>query len=65
MGATKRPEFVSLLTLLTMLRVLAAAAAGTGGSDSPVLGWLAIPPARLHCASAGPCNWPWRAWPRR
>ena len=44
-GTAKRPEFVSLLTLLAMLGVLAAAAAGTGGSDSPVLAWLAIPPA--------------------
>jgi diguanylate cyclase (GGDEF)-like protein len=39
------PELVALGALLLMTGVLAAAAAGTGGPGSPVLAWLAIPPA--------------------
>ncbi|MET0810298.1 MAG: GGDEF domain-containing protein [Thermoleophilaceae bacterium] len=38
------PELIALGTLLAMMALIAAAAAGTGGSDSPVLVWLAIPP---------------------
>jgi diguanylate cyclase (GGDEF)-like protein len=40
-----RPELVALSTLLVMQLAIAGSAAGTGGPDSPVLAWMAIPPA--------------------
>jgi len=39
------PELIAVNTLMAMLGVLALAAAITGGSQSPVLAWLAIVPA--------------------
>jgi GGDEF domain-containing protein len=39
------PELIAVNTLLAMLGVLAIAAAITGGSQSPMLAWLAIVPA--------------------
>jgi diguanylate cyclase (GGDEF)-like protein len=45
LNRSNSPELVALAALLSMTGVLAVAAAGTGGPSSPVLAWLAIPPA--------------------
>jgi diguanylate cyclase (GGDEF)-like protein len=45
LNRSDRPELIALSTLLVMQVALAGAAAGTGGPDSPVLAWMAIPPA--------------------
>ncbi len=40
---SRRPELISVATIAILELVVSAAAAGTGGANSPMLGWLAVP----------------------